>query len=108
MENQVEQVLNEADRHAVHRAKAEGGQQGRQLGDIHLHKAGDEHGQAEVQKHQHGGHGGQHSGDGEFADVVCGFHKITSRGGAPFELLRKPVETVREAVCHKKASCRQK
>ena len=66
VEQQVEYILDQADQDAIRRAQAEGSQQGRQLGHIHLHKAGDD-GQAEIQKHQQGRHGGEHGRHSEFA-----------------------------------------
>lgn len=53
---QVYQVLDKAHHHAADRPHGKGGDQGGQLGEVQLDKAGDD-GQAEADEHQHGGHG---------------------------------------------------
>jgi hypothetical protein len=60
-EGQVQQVLHQLDHHAVYRAQGEGPQQGGQVGDVQLHKAGDQ-GNGKLHELQHRGHGAEHGG----------------------------------------------
>ena len=56
LDDDVEQVLHEADDHAVHRAEGEGTQQGGQVGEVHLDEGRDEHRDGELDEHQDKGH----------------------------------------------------
>ena len=75
MENGCQNVLDQAHSHTVHRAQAEGSQQSRQFGDVHLDKERDEHGQAEIHHHQHKANRRKHGGHSKFTDMVLGLHK---------------------------------
>ena len=65
-DEQMKQVLDQTDHHAVDRPKSKGGQKGGQLGHIHLNE-GRHKGHREVQEHQYESDGGEHGGDSEGA-----------------------------------------
>lgn len=60
-EGQVQQVLHQLDHHAVYRAQGKRPQQGGQVRNVQLHKAGDQ-GDGKLHELQHRGHGAEHGG----------------------------------------------
>lgn len=70
-EEEVDQVLDEANRHAAERPERKRCDQRRQLRQVELDEAGHErHGNADV--HQHRGHGPKHGGHRQLADGELG------------------------------------
>ena len=82
LDDDVEQVLHEADDHAVHRAEGEGTQQGGQVGEVHLDEGRDEHRDGELDEHQNEGHGAKHSGDGQVVGRIFS-HNFPPGAAAP-------------------------
>ena len=80
--HQTQQVFDQADDNPIDRAEAEGTDQGRQVGDVQLDKAGHE-GHREAQKSQDEGDGRQHRGHDQGADVY-GFFGLCKHSAFPF------------------------
>ena len=100
LKQDVQQVLQQRDGHAVAGTQREGRQQLRQVGDVHLHKKGHQGRNGEFQEHQREGHGGEHGGDGQFVGPLPdqghggGLHKNTllCSLGTPWSLCLLPGE----------------
>ena len=91
LDDDVEQVLHEADDHAVHRAEGEGTQQGGQVGEVHLDEGRDEHRDGELDEHQDKGHRAEHGGNGQVVGRILSHRFCPPPGFAPFKkLIGKP------------------
>ena len=73
LDDDVEQVLHEADDSAVHRAQRKRTQQGGQIGEVHLDEGRDEHRDGELDEHQDEGHRAEHGGYGQVVGRIF-FH----------------------------------
>ena len=91
LDDDVEQVLHEADHYAVHGAQCKGTQQGRQVGKVHLDKAGNEHRDGKLNEHQDKGHRAEHGGNGQVVGRILSHRFCPPPGFAPFKkLIGKP------------------
>ena len=84
LDDDVEQVLHEADDHAVHRAEGERAQQGGQVGEVHLDEGRDEHRQRELDEHQDERHCAEHGGNGQVVGRIFS-HNFPPGAAAPFK-----------------------
>ena len=86
LDDDVEQVLHEADGHAVHRAEGERAQQGGQVGEVHLDEGRDEHRQRELDEHQDKGDRAEHGGNGQVVGGILFHGSCPPRGVRPVQI----------------------
>ena len=91
LDDDVEQVLHEADDRAVHRAQRKCPQQGGQVGEVHLDEGRDEHRDGKLNEHQDKGHRAEHGGNGKIVGRVL-FHGYDSFPG------KRPCKNVPKAL----------
>ena len=85
LDDDVEQVLHEADDHAVHRAEGERAQQGGQVGEVHLDEGRDEHRNGELDEHQDERHCAEHGGNGQVVGRIFS-HNFPPGAGGPIQI----------------------